>query len=93
MTHNGKPVRIKYESFPPGLRGVVKGLCSSDPAGYLVIIDNTRSPQQQRRALGHELAHIFMGHLDGTGTALEDAERQARANAWKYYRLYRQGRL
>lgn len=93
MTHNGKPVRIEYAPFPAALRDAVKGISSADPSGYFILIDSTRGAQQRRHTLGHELAHVYLNHLEGAGTALADAEREARANAWRFYRLYKQGLL
>ena len=89
-----KTVNIKYEPFPEQIQGKIKSFVRSKRDGkYLIVIDSTRAPIVQRFALGHELAHIFRGHLDDMSIPLTRAEREADRHAWQYYRLYRDGLL
>ena len=105
MMTNGRPVKIVYEVFPQQIQGKIKGFTSASTDEYIIMIDSSRHPQAQRHTLGHELAHIYLGHFDRSGVAwklLPDAwqysqdkelEREANANAWKYYRLFINGKL
>lgn len=85
-------IDVKYTPFPVEIQGKVKGFSTKTGTGYQVIIDSTRYPIEQRFILGHELAHIFMGH-HGADLDIDTAEQEADRNAWKYYRLYRDNRL
>ena len=81
-----------------------EGFTAADKKEYIVFIDSSRHPQTQRHTLGHELAHIYLGHFDRGGNVWKSAagarylqdetmEREANANAWKYYRLFLNGNL
>lgn len=99
MTHNGKEIRIIYASFPVKTCG---GATIRRPAEYLVLVNESVTPIQQRHALGHELAHIYLGHLEkAAGLAADSAgivedyalECEANRHAWAFYRAYRDGDL
>jgi hypothetical protein len=94
LSHNGKSIKIKYVSFPKELQGFAGGFVSEKrDSRYLIVIDRTRIPLLQRKALGHELAHIYMNHFDQDKRPVQDIEKEANINAWKYYRLYKSGSL
>lgn len=104
MMGNNGPVRIIYTVFPEEMQGEIKGFTAADKKEYIVFIDSSRHPQTQRHTLGHELAHIYLGHFDRGGNVWKSAagarylqdetmEREANANAWKYYRLFLNGNL
>ena len=100
----GRQIKITRCPFPETIRGKVRGVTSHDKDGFFVVIDSTRGQVAQRRTLGHELAHIFLGHFDRSniewkllqnGTRfITDREIEAEADryAWKYYRLYEKHR-
>lgn len=99
MTHNGRPIRIQRVPFPVKTCG---GATIRRPAEYLVLVNESVTPIQQRHALGHELAHVYLGHLeraagqaaDSAGIVEDDApEREANRHAWAFYRAYRDGDL
>lgn len=85
-------VSIKYEPFPEQLQGSTSGFTVARRGKYMVVIDSTRAGIVQRRTIGHELAHIFLGHFEKKIPTLI-AEREADRRAWEYYRLYRDGQL
>ena len=86
--HNGKEVIIDYIPFPENLQGVVYGMISEDRDSYIILIDSTRHPLMQRRATGHELAHLCLDHLHNGKPAAEN-EREANARSWEFYRRYK----
>lgn len=100
MMANGRPVKIVYEVFPQQIQGKIKGVTFAGTDEYIIMIDSSRHPQAQRHTLGHELAHIYLGHFDRSGVAWElmpdggsfshdeTLEREANAHAWEYYRLF-----
>ena len=88
MKHNGKEIVIEYDAFPDGVRKLIKAYVAEDTDAYLIGIDTHNAAIVQRFALGHELAHVFLGHLDSSKPKAVQ-EREANKNAWKYYRLYR----
>ena len=88
----GKPVKIVYKAFPQQLQGKVRGLTSARPDCYLVIIDNSRPAEDQRQTLGHELAHIYLNHIDSSRPTKE-LEREANERAGEFYSLLREGLL
>ena len=97
----GRQIKITRCPFPETIRGKVRGLTIYDKDGFFVVIDSTRGQVAQRRTLGHELAHIFLGHFDRSDIEwqqlpkgsrfITDRKIEAEANrhAWKYYRLYK----
>lgn len=74
MKHNGKEIKIKHELFPKLLQGVIGGITFNEDCFYLVVIDSSRCPITQRQILGHELAHIYLGHLDSDATSYSLSE-------------------
>ena len=102
--YKGRQIKITRYPFPEIIRGRVRGLTSHDKDGFFVVIDSTRGQVAQRRTLGHELAHIFLGHFDrsdikwqplesGTHFIIDKViEAEADRHAWKYYRLYEKHR-
>lgn len=93
LYHNGERVRIIYRPFDESAQGRIKGGVIYDKAGYLVVIDSTRSAQAQRYLTGHELAHIWHRHFDKRGVPVDVLECEAHRDAWHYYRLFRDGKL
>ena len=88
MTHNGKEVRIVYLALPDG----VCGAANEDDDYYLVVINQSLADITKRRALGHELCHVFRDHLAGD-RPIREVEEEADRLAWDYYRAYRDNRL
>lgn len=100
----GRQIKITRYPFPGAIRGKVRGVTSHDKDGFFVLIDSTRGQVAQRRTLGHELAHIFLGHFDRSDIEWELLEKgtrfitdrgieaEADRHAWKYYRLYEKHR-
>lgn len=94
MTHNGKEVKIEYFDFPEGcetIRGFLSGSCNFDY--WWIAINSRMHPQAQRHALGHELAHLFLDHLEQNDRPVMEQEAEANKWAWHYYREYKAGRL
>ena len=100
MKYNRKEITIEYTAFPDGVHRFCRGFVVEDEDSYLIGIDNRNAPIVQRFALGHELAHIFLGHempliseyMDML-KELRDKEKEANKAAWHYYRAYRDNRL
>lgn len=90
MDYKGRDIQIHFEPFPAQLQGIISGIVVDCGGQWSVSIDNTRNRQRQRMALGHELAHIFLGHLDNTTRTTVEQEAAARASAWHYYREAKQ---
>lgn len=100
----GRQIKITRCPFPETIRGKVRGVTIYDKDGFFVVIDSARGRVAQRRTLGHELAHIFLGHFDRSDIEwkllqkgdrfITDREIEAEADryAWKYYRLYEKRR-
>lgn len=94
MTYKGRNIEIRYKVFPEEVQGYCSGFVSAKfKSKYIVVIDSTRTPLHQRKALGHELAHIFLDHLYQKDRPIPEIEAEAERNAWKYYRLYKAGAL
>ena len=89
MQHKGKEVKVKYLPFPLEVQGKCTGFLSERTSCYLIGIDSTRTPQQQRHTLGHELAHLFLDHLDRHDQPIADQEAEANRMAWYYYREWK----
>ena len=100
----GRQIKITRCPFPETIRGKVRGVTIYDKDGFFVVIDSARGRVAQRRTLGHELAHIFLGHFERSDIEckllqkgdrfITDREIEAEADryAWKYYRLYEKHR-
>ena len=85
---DGKAARIVYAELPKHIGGG----CCLEGKNYLIVINNTLARIQQYYALGHEIAHICLGHLtsDRPSSVIES---EANSLAWDYYRLYKKGEL
>ena len=92
LTHNGRKIAIVWIPFPKET-GTICGAMIEVEEYYIVAIDSTAAPIRQRHALGHELAHIYLDHLDQYNRGIWDLEAEANHNAWDYYRAYRGGKL
>lgn len=84
---DGKPVTFRLLPFPPEAQGIGGGTVAT-AAGYLIAINSNRPRRDQRRALGHELSHIWKRHFDRPEEPIEQIEREANRNAARYYRRY-----
>ncbi len=93
MIHHGKPVEIRYIAFPEEVQGACGGFLTESSTKYIIAIDSTRAPLQQRQTLGHELAHLFLDHLEQRDRPVMIQEAEAREMAWTYYRAYKSGAL
>ena len=91
LTHNGKEIVIEFTKLPETVNGITGDI--EDSGYYLVLINSAKTPQRQRRAIGHELAHIFLDHFNQSERPLQEIEHEANINAWEYYRLYKNGTL
>lgn len=91
MQHKGKEVRIRYLPFPATVQGSIFGFLSERNSCYLIGIDSTRTRQKQRQTLGHELAHLFLDHLDRHDLSIKELEAEADEMSWYYYSAYRSG--
>lgn len=86
---DGKPVTFQLVPFPKIAQGVIFAATADLGSEYRVSLDSTRPRRDQRRSLGHELAHVFLGHFDRPkGTDPEELEEEANRNAARYYRRY-----
>lgn len=92
MKHNGKEIVIRYLAFPEIVQGTARGITQERADSYLILIDSTRCRLLQYRALGHELAHVFLNHFDSNKSIME-VEAEAWARSWEFYRAYRNGTL
>lgn len=85
---NGRPITIRLLPFPPEAQGIGGGTVATE-SGYLIAINSTRPRRDQRRSLGHELAHIWKRHFDRPEEPVEQIEREARRNAARFYVAFR----
>ena len=90
MTHNGREIQIQYLPFPVKTCG---GMALWRESDYLIAINTEVCPLLQRRALGHELAHVLLNHLEQPGRPVRELENEANRHAWAFYRAYRDGEL
>lgn len=75
-----KPYSLYYVNFPAGCNGEVYGITKLKPDGsYIVAIDAAQDEQTQAHALRHELAHIYLKHLEPetAGKTIQEVEREA----------------
>jgi len=94
MVHGGREIKIRYMEFPQEVRGSCPGFVTAKFDGlYLIVIDSTQAPIVQRHTLGHELAHIYLDHLDRFDQHIMDQEREANRLAWHYYRQWKSGEI
>ena len=100
LERRGKPIEIKYISFPGELKRLIRGATVERDDHFTVLIDSDLNADQLKRTLGHELAHIFLGHFDDRGgdwrplpdqgQYMQDParERAADDHALEYYQMY-----
>lgn len=87
----GQTVHILYRHFMEPLRGEVSGATIQDsPTAYTAFIDADANKQERAHTLGHELAHIFCGHFNRPGAAVDELEQEAESKAAEYYRAYKE---
>ena len=88
MTHNGR--QIKIHAFPDGINHLT-GISFIQGDSYIIGIDKKLSQDQHKHILGHELAHIFLNHLDnlkpGERTTAKQ-EQEADERATEFYNLF-----
>ena len=88
MTRNGKKIIIYRTQFPEEIRENVHSMAAEGPEKYYVVIDQELTEEAKRKALGHELAHIYLGHFDNNRSNDPEAEAEADQEAEKYFNLY-----
>lgn len=88
MTRNGKKIIISFVKFPKEIRENVHGMAAEAADRFYVVIDQELTEEEKRKAIGHELAHIFLGHFDNNRSNDPAAEAEADREAARYYRLY-----
>ncbi len=88
MTHNGKRIIIK--ALPDAIKQL-QGISLLQNDCYIIGIDQALPDGEYKHILGHELAHIFLNHLDnlkpGERTTAEQ-EREADNRAIEFYNLF-----
>lgn len=90
MEHNGKPVKITYLPFPVEVQGSIPGFLMECKTCYKIGIDITQPLQRQRHALAHELAHLYLDHLNQHDRPVMEQEAEAHRQAWHFYRKWKQ---
>ena len=79
-------IQIRFAPLPEGIHGAVL----RDLGNQFWLACNSTDPVQIRRfAYGHELAHIFCGHLAEETFDVPTGEVEANRKAWRYYRRFR----
>lgn len=69
---------ILYSRFPAACEGNINGIASLFPDGrYIIMIDNTKDEETQAHALKHELAHLYLKHLERDEGEIEQIEAEA----------------
>lgn len=93
FTAQGKTIEIYYAPIPDqdGIR--TRGMAYKEDGVYKVFISTSISIIQQHHTLGHELAHVFCGHLEEKDPDRTAQEREANQKAWDYYNAYVSGDL
>lgn len=78
-----KQFKLQYIPFVEEIRGYVRGIARMDVkrGRYYIYIDSTLPQDQQKWTLKHELAHIYLGHLDNPERDVEEVEAEADAKA------------
>ena len=84
-----KPFTIFEYDLPQGVRGFV----TERKEWFVILINKSLCPLMKQRTIGHELAHLMLGHLEQpTETfSLQAAETAAERQAWHYYSKYKKG--
>lgn len=88
MIHNGRQIIIR--AFPDGIKHLT-GISFIQGDSYIIGIDKNLPQNQYKHILGHELAHIFLNHLDnlkpGERTTAKQ-EQEADERATEFYNLF-----
>ena len=85
-----KQITVRYtDEFPRS----VGGLCIPRDDEYLIVINANMDRYHQWNALGHEFAHICLGHLDTKQGTVKQMELEANLLSWEYYQRFRDHRL
>lgn len=88
LAHNKK--RIAITPLPNSIR-VLKGISILQDDCYIIGIDYSLPEDEYKHILGHELAHIFLNHLDnlkpGERTTAKQ-EQEADERATEFYNLF-----
>lgn len=87
---NGKPIDIFIDTWPESIKSIF-GFCTDEKDRYIVCVSD-RAPDINRE-LGHELAHIFCGHLENGLHFSMEMEKEADQKAFMYYKLWELGLL
>ena len=88
---NGKAVDIYIEPWPNGITSI-GGIALNKPDHYIISV-NENAPDPNR-SLGHELAHVFLGHLDdGQNKTIAEMEQEANREALRYFNMWESGLL
>ena len=93
FTAHGRTVEIYYVPFPDEEGTVTRGLAVKDKEMYKIYINSGISRILQKHTLGHELAHVFCGHLDTENPDRAAQEKEADQKAWDYFDAYTHGKL
>ena len=87
---DGKRITFQQVPFPKIAQGIIFAATADLGNEYRVTLDSTRPRRDQRRSLGHELAHVFLGHFERPkGTDPEELEEEANRTAARFYVAYR----
>lgn len=65
-------------------------LTTNSDGSYLIVINSSLDEEQQHLSIGHELAHLFLNHLESdlpSSTKEEQAEKYSKF----YYNLWKEG--
>ena len=89
----GRTVEIYYVPIPDEEGTVTRGLAVKDKEMYKIYINSGISRILQKHTLGHELAHVFCGHLDTENPDRAAQEKEADQKAWDYFDAYTHGKL
>lgn len=76
--------KLRYLQFPEELRGEIYGMTLQENGKLTVFIDSSMTEAEQKKNLKHELAHIFLGHLEAVEQRPE-TELEAEAIAFSDY--------
>lgn len=89
--NRGHDIRLSIVALPESVEGIT-GQMQRD--SYWILINEKLCLLHQAFAIGHELAHIFLGHFNGQcNCQLENMEHEADRKAWSFFRLYRSGAI
>ncbi len=86
-------INLIFAPLPEELHDI-KGMSTMDGPGiWTILINSTQAGIVQRHALGHELAHVLLGHFEKPEREIDELEREADAHAWEFYRSFRDGKF